>query len=589
MTRRALRGRGARGDTVAWEIAHFFTADRWRADGRPAPPIEIRLAPADVQSLADDVQHLAGAIVEACCRCLAIPEAPAVVVTTAELADGEYEVALAGSVRVAGSLTTSWHSWWRDHPVPGPRGRTGTVPGPLSVDEDIAPAAKVGRAVEEAVWDDPGPLLSATSASAVIDQFASDAPVWGEIEEYTAILRALAGRRVPLLDVDRLAEGMRELESANEIRRVEVLSCRCRPYEITVRAGRELLEELRPDEEESLLQADLLPFLHEGLYTELGVGFPNIAIHEARDLSGRQYELAINGLPRAGGEIPHGRVLVDAEPSALGEASVATFVNPANGAVTCWVDEARAGEWGSQPITWDAPQFLVLHLAGCMREAASEFADLAWTQQLFERLDFPEGRSDLIAAIDRLWSREVVSAVFSRLVREGVTIRDLAFLLERMVELGVATQGSARSNGRVGSAPMEASGVAPVVEHVRREMKDRLSHWATQSWEWNDGNDAGLRPVARQMAVVMLVDEDEPRVTQTGDGDGVEPAATGPLLRQLRHVLESWERRTPPVVLTSRAARPHVRRAVAAQFPRVKVLAREELTADVRLERVGVT
>jgi flagellar biosynthesis component FlhA len=589
MTRRGLRGRAARRDTVAWEIAHFFTADRWRADGRAAPAIEVRLAPGDVQRLADDVQYLGGAIVEACCARLEIPEAPGVVVTMAELAEGEYEVALAGSVRVAGSLATSWHSWWRDHPVPGPRGRSGSVPCPSSVDAEIAPAAKIGRAVEEAVWDNPGPLLWAASASAVIDKFAADAPVWGEIDEYTAILRALASRRVPLRDVDRLAEGMRELEAANEIRRVEVLSCRCRPYEITVRVGQELLEELRPDDEDGSLQAELLPFLHDGLYAELGVGFPDITFHVAPDLSGRQYEVAINGLPRAGGEIPRGTVLVDAEPSALGEASAATFVNPANGAVTCWVDEARAGEWGSGLITWNTAEFLVLHLAGCMREAASEFADLAWTQQLFENLDFTEGRGDLVAAIDRLSSREVVSAVFSRLVQEGVTIRDLAFLLERLVELGVATQGSARSNGRAGPAPTQASGVVPVVAHVRREMKDRLSHLATQSWEWGADDDAGLRPVSREMAVVVLVDDDEPRVVQTGDGDGVEPAATGPLLRQLRRVLESWERRTPPVVLTSSAARPHVRRAVAAQFPRVKVLAREELTPDVRLERVGVS
>lgn len=592
MKRAYYRPRHASDGSAEGRIAELFIADRWRTEHTSVAAIEARLSSDVGEALIADVERLSGVIVAGCCARLGLPYVPPVVVREPELAIGEYEIVLGGAVRVAGSLGTSWRDWWVDHPVAGPGGRTRAAPAPLSIGTDLEPAQKVARAVEEAVWDDPGLLLSDASAASIAYGVGIYAPV-SEPEAWASVFRTLARRRVPLVDTDKLEDSVRDVEMSDAISRVEVLSCACRPYEVRVRLGSDLQADLSPNNAESRFQAELLPFLHEWLSAELGIGFPEIEIAEADDLADRAYEIVINGLPRACGEIPRSKTLINVEPQSA-SAHVATastnidpqgVVNPASGFIATWIDDAAATTLSPFLMKWNAEEFLILHLASCLREAAPEFADLAWTQQLLERLIFEADLADLVTATDRLYTREFIAAVLGRLAEEEVSIRDLVFILERMLEHAAAANTTNRRGNATGSLSPH---VLEVAESVRSQMKDALSHVAAQAWGWGDG---AVRPVVRRMAVFSLEERAEEALAGLAQQRSADAcygfAASGALLRSLRQLLEGWSRPLPPVLLTSQAARPHLRRLVAAQFPRLKVLAREELSSDVKVEQLA--
>jgi type III secretory pathway component EscV len=394
--------------------------------------------------------------------------------------------------------------------------------------------------------------------------------------------------------MNKLAESAREVEALDAISRVEVLSCACRPCTINVRLGRDLQRELRPDNAESRLQAELLPYFHEALSAELGIGFPAIEFAEADDLADRAYEIVVNGLSRANGEIPRSKILVNVGPQDLtGYVTNASanidphgFVNPAGGFIASWIDDTASSSLSPLLTTWKADDFLILHLAACLREAASEFADLAWTEQLLERVISEGGLADLVAGIDRLYPRAFLAAVFARLADERVSIRDLASVIERIL----LHSGSARSRNDSDKATAAASlDVLGVAEYVRAEMKDPLSHAAAQAWGWDD--EVALRSVVRSVSLLSLQEQaDETLAALSQQRSAVacyRLAGSGALLRSVRHGLEGWNQLLLPVLLASQAARPHLQRLTAAQFPRLNVLGREELSSNVHIENLA--
>jgi hypothetical protein len=592
--RPARRSKAAAGDgpPAPSPLAEAFTLERWRREDRGQQAVEIRVSADDDEQLPSDVEDVAVGVLEPICLSLGLPQLPVRVVSSADLSAGEYEVVLGGAVRVAGSLETPWRTWWGDHPTAGPAGRSGAATAPDDVDGSPQPGVRVGRALEEALWDDPSLLLANERAAEVIRTVAAQVTVLDPEKNWLPVLCDLVSRRVPLSPLDELPDAVRRVEASDRVGRAQQAACVLRPYEVTVGLGPELYAVANPNQRESYLTQQL-GVMHEGLAVEFGVGFPEISFSVRKDLGARGYEVTINGLQRVRGEIPNGRVLVNVPPAeadavvAEGGAEhepIVGSMHPLNGMPVTWADEDLV-DGGQGVVTWSPVEFLVLQLASVLAEAAHEFADLAWTEQLLQRLVDYYGMDDVIAEVDRQHSRELVAAVLQSLTAEAVSIRDLERVLQRLLNAGPTRLDTTAA---IPAADGSAARAVEVAEHVRAGLAYPLSHAAAQAWQFSPGT--GLRGVERTVVAITLTEAQETAleaVVVNGTRTAVYGFdAAGELLRELRLARERSG--VPlPVLVVKRAVRPHLRRLIAAQFPRMRVLARDELSPDVTLHVLG--
>jgi FHIPEP family len=559
-------------------LAEAFTADRWRLAARRNEGVEIRIAATDA-TVPENIETAASRVVDFACSRLGISPPPVRAFVPTDLPEGEFEVAVNGAVRISGSLETPWEDWWHDHPTPGREGRTGLAPGPSSPGQAMRPELLVARAVEEALWDDFGLLLSSAASTEMSNGVAVSPGEAGD-DEWVRMRRELLSRRVPLPGADELASTLRMVEASDRVAQAQQAASLIRPYEIVVRLGPKLDAELDP-KLPALGLADRLGFLHEAMFTELGLGFSRVEWLSAAELEPHGYEIAINGTPRARGELPPGMVLVNRSANE----NELPYVQPANGQPAAWVDEQSLAGRAAPGPTWSSEDVLVQHLSATLREAAAEFADLAWTHQLLDRMRDYFEMDDLVRAVDAAHSREVVTCVLQRLVEEGVGVRDMRRILQRLLD---ADSTRPAQNGSTAASELEPR-VLDLAETVRAGIQHRLTHAVARGWD--APGDQPLRPVRHDVDVVRLSEADELAIQQAvADGSRSAVygfAVTGGLLRALRPWLSRSGDSRPPVVVTPRPLRCHVRRLIAAQFPRVSVLADDEVAPEAQRNELG--
>lgn len=184
-------------------------------------------------------------------------------------------------------------------------------------------------------------------------------------------------------------------------------------------------------------RTDAFPYLHEGLFEELGVPLPDLGLVADPDLGGAGMAVAFRGIagnPCVG--LPPDRVLVNDTVDRLAlmgvEEAVAT-INPVTskpGAIVPAQHASQLQDWGL--TTWDDLEYLVLVAAGSLRRHADWLVDPQVTEQLLARLsdDFPV----LVRAARKAVGIDQITIVMRALLAEGVPIRDLRTILESLVE-----------------------------------------------------------------------------------------------------------------------------------------------------------
>ena len=424
------------------------------------------------------------------------------------------EIAVGDVVGFAGTLPETGLSWWRAHPVAGPRGRTASdssdaANGPFRREDAIV------RALEEVLWADPGLLVP---------------------RELGAI-RELARRRIPLREPIPRDEGIDGLERR---------SCALRPYDINVRLAQGLSARIGASHQESALYMGSLPAIRDQLFYELGVAFSNIKFDSVPEMPEGAYAIVINGLPRANGVIP-----------AEGSSSGTAWLAPLTGSLFSW------GPGGDSDV--DESQLVCGQLAACLREAAWEFADYAWVDQQLQTVA-DNGFAHSVSCARAHLTVERITAVCGELTREFVSMRDLPGILDRLSEAALILGKQADP--------------AVLASHVRTRMGEYL---ATQHGSYEYAIDSTrLSRIHRKIAVLPLPLEAENavRTAQTGSEASGGSTAGGVLLQAVARGLGGWSDFAFPVVLTAGDVRAQVRRAISAQFPRLAVLAHEELDAE---------
>ena len=295
---------------------------------------------------------------------------------------------------------------------------------------------------------------------------------------------------------------------------------------------------------------------------DMGFVIPSIQLHDGASLGTNQYIIKIRGE-----EVARGEILVDyylaLEPSnPTGEIDGIETVEPAYGIPSRWIlpeNKEMAEIYGYTVIT---PLTVMLtHLSETIKKHTYELLNRSETIQLVEHLKQTE--PELVAdAIPNVVSYANLEKILKSLLREGIPIKDLATILEAVVE---------------------ASGGTRDIDMITEQVRSALSRTITRRFCENG-----------QLRVVTLDAEVEKKVLAalTKNDHGVYLALSPDIMQQIIAQLGELRKKfndlsQTPIVLTSQIIRVYLSRMIAQFYPDVYVLSFHEITSSVQIQAIG--
>ena len=295
---------------------------------------------------------------------------------------------------------------------------------------------------------------------------------------------------------------------------------------------------------------------------DMGFVIPSIRLHDGASLGTNQYIIKIRGE-----EVARGEILVDyylaLEPSnPTGEIDGIETVEPAYGIPSRWIlpeNKEMAEIYGYTVIT---PLTVMLtHLSETIKKHTYELLNRSETIQLVEHLKQTE--PELVAdAIPNVVSYANLEKILKSLLREGIPIKDLATILEAVVE---------------------ASGGTRDIDMITEQVRSALSRTITRRFCENG-----------QLRVVTLDAEVEKKVLAalTKNDHGVYLALSPDIMQQIIAQLGELRKKLndlsqTPIVLTSQIIRVYLSRMIAQFYPDVYVLSFHEITSSVQIQAIG--
>ena len=295
---------------------------------------------------------------------------------------------------------------------------------------------------------------------------------------------------------------------------------------------------------------------------DMGFVIPSIRLHDGASLGTNQYIIKIRGE-----EVARGEILVDyylaLEPSnPTGEIDGIETVEPAYGIPSRWIlpeNKEMAEIYGYTVIT---PLTVMLtHLSETIKKHTYELLNRSETIQLVEHLKQTE--PELVAdAIPNVVSYANLEKILKSLLREGIPIKDLATILEAVVE---------------------ASGGTRDIDMITEQVRSALSRTITRRFCENG-----------QLRVVTLDAEVEKKVLAalTKNDHGVYLALSPDIMQQIIAQLGELRKKfndlsQTPIVLTSQIIRVYLSRMIAQFYPDVYVLSFHEITSSVQIQALG--
>jgi flagellar biosynthesis protein FlhA len=308
---------------------------------------------------------------------------------------------------------------------------------------------------------------------------------------------------------------------------------------------------------------DQIRALRRTLATEYGFVMPPVRILDNMRLATQGYAIRIKEMDAGAGEVRLGSLMAMDPAGRQVELPGEHVREPAFGLPATWIDENLREEATFRGYTIvDPATVLTTHLTEILKDNMSELLSYAEVQKLLKDLPVEQKKlaEDLIPSVV---SATTVQRVLQALLRERVSVRDLAAILEGIGE----------------AAPHTAS-VANLVEHVRTRLGRQIC--------WQHRGDDGSLPI------VTLSPEWEHAFSDALVGPGEEKQlALAPSRLQdfIRGVRETFERAAlageSPVLLTSPQIRPYVRSLIERFRGQTSVMSQNEIHPRARLKTVG--
>jgi type III secretion protein V len=273
-------------------------------------------------------------------------------------------------------------------------------------------------------------------------------------ESLEMFLKEILQMRISISDAEII---LREISKAlksgsNEVEITEALICRLRPPKIDIEINPAYLRQIigfSPEvkaisvwsENADQKNRDTFTLFSDGIFYELGIRVPDIRFVPDDKLGENTFALRINHLrthPVRGLQIS--QILVNESPQYLAGFGVRPAVvcrNPSNNRENSLVDADRRENLESLGmITWDAAGYIILVLAHEIRRAAGCFVDAEGVEYNLALID--QALPQLVSAATEMYSTDQLAGVFRSLLVEGLSIRDMRSILERLLHYDYA-------------------------------------------------------------------------------------------------------------------------------------------------------
>lgn len=425
-------------------------------------------------------------------------------------------------------------------------------------------------------------------------------------ERMGSILKSLLEMRISLGERETiLSEACRLLEDGQEDAEIaEALIARLRPQKLDVEIHpaylEQLLGHLPPEhavavwgEEADPKIRDIFTLFSDGLFYELGIRFPGIRLVKNENLAKNAFAIRLNHLltlPRRG--LRPDQILVNEAPAYLanfGVSGTTPIINPANKRENSLAALSQREALESAGITtWDALGYLVLALASEIRRQPGCLVDAESAEYELALLD--EAYPEIVSAALESFSCGQLAAVFRRLLSEGISVRDLRGILERLLHYDYILTDPSRYivfDDRLAIHQDIGHGEHPTAENlaqfVRSGLKDYISHKYTYGRGQSTLNVYLLDTALESRVVEHLAAKSGKEEKRYLTEEEIET-----IRGKVRNELSSLSPDAViPAILTAASVRPFMRDLLAIEFPDLPALSYDELSATTNITLIA--
>ncbi len=304
--------------------------------------------------------------------------------------------------------------------------------------------------------------------------------------------------------------------------------------------------------------------LRRALYFDLGVPFPGINIRPNPSLSSLTYVLNLNEIPLAQGKLSAGKQIArdTMENLALYGVTPVKGDDFLPGVTSLWVTDEESRKLEAAGVScMNHAKILAYHISLLLSRHASTFVGMQETKYLLDRME--ERAPDLVREVTRLLPVQKIADIFSRLVQEQISIRDLRTILQALIEW----------------APREKD-VVMLTEYVRSSLKRQISYMYSRG--------------QNMLPVILLEPQLEEtirkaiRQTSAGAFLSMDPNTTQRILKAVEANAGKFrESSQKPVLMVSMDIRRYVRRLLESKFYELPVMAYQEITSEISVQPVA--
>lgn len=294
---------------------------------------------------------------------------------------------------------------------------------------------------------------------------------------------------------------------------------------------------------------------------ELGIIVPSVHITDNLQLAPQEYTVLLKGVRIAHGEArPDGFMAID--PGMVRETIEGTpTTEPVFSMPAIWIGgESRDRALAAGYTVVDSATILCTHLAEVIKEYAPDLLGRQETRALLDELNKTHPKT-VEEAIPKILSLGEIQRVLQNLLRERISIRDLATILETIADGGsvthdvnILTELARTALARTICAKLANENgelsVLTLDPNLERQLSERMGISGSSS----------MQPIEPDFARSFL--------------EKIEIAAESALMSQ-------------PILLCSAAIRPHLRKLTARFLPSLAVIAHSEIAPSIRLVSMG--
>ncbi|MGM0803406.1 MAG: flagellar biosynthesis protein FlhA [Bacillota bacterium] len=309
---------------------------------------------------------------------------------------------------------------------------------------------------------------------------------------------------------------------------------------------------------------DRIVMIRRQLALELGMIVPVVRIRDNIQLQPNEYRIKIKGSQVAKGELLLDHYLAMSPGIDDEEVQGIETMEPAFGLPAIWIGEEmkERAEYSGYTVV-DPPSVVSTHLTEVIKKHAHELIGRQETKQLVEHLK--ESYPAIVEEVtpDALTIGEV-QKVLSKLLRERISIRNLAVIFETLADFAKMTKDTDL-----------------LTEYVRQGLSRQISKTYTNENE-------PLHVITLGGSVEKKI-ADAVQQTEHGNYLSLDPEDSQVIFDSITSELESGRSFDQSVVLLcSPAVRMYVRQLIERYLPDVAVLSYNELEPELEVKSVGV-